>query len=117
MLGIAGHRHTPVERGARHGEIPQASAHEVLHLVGAGVGANKFRVRLVMGQQPILERRQLEEVTLLLDPLHRRALGRKLGALGTVLQLALVVKGLIPHGVPAGIFAEIDIAGLLHAPP
>ncbi len=51
VFRIAGHRNAPVEGGARDGKVLQTAAHEALHFVGARLGANELRVRLVMGKQ------------------------------------------------------------------
>ena len=99
-------------------KILQAAAHEALHLVGARVGSDELGMRLVMGEQSVLIGRQPEEIALLLDPLDRRPLRRQfLAVVRGLLELALVVIGLVAHRVPAGIFVEIDVAVLLHAPP
>ena len=117
VLRVARHRDAPIEGGARDRQILQAAAHEALHLVRTRVRADELRMRLVMGKKPVLIGRQPEEIALLLDPLDRRPLRRQLLPVCGLLQLALVVIGLVPHRVPAGIFVEIDVAILLHAPP
>src|SRR3546814_12039730 len=51
------------------------------------------------------------EIRRLLDPFDRRAGRRQLLAVRAILQFVFLVEGLVAHGIPAGIFAEIDIAG------
>ena len=117
VLGIAGYRHAPIERCARHGKILEPAAHEALHLVRPRLGSDELRVRFVMGKQPVLKRREPEEIAFFLDPLDGRALRRQFPAVRTFLQLAFVVEGLVAYRIPAGIFVEIDVARRLHAPP
>ena len=52
VVGMVGHRHAPVERGARDGQVAQAAGDEADDLVAPHVGPDELRVRLVVRQQP-----------------------------------------------------------------
>ena len=90
VVGMVGHRHAPVERGARDRQVAQSAGDEADHLVAPHVGPDELRVRLVVGQQLVGVGRQPEEVGLLLGPRHRRAgLGRDPDAVGATRGLGL----------------------------
>ena len=116
-LSRAGHPDAPVEGGARDREVLQAAAHETRDFVQAFLRQHVVRP-LVEVEQLLLVGRELEEIALLLDPFDRRAgLGGEALFLLVEVGLVLGVIGLVAHRIPAGIFAEIDVAVLLHAPP
>ena len=106
VLRCARHRQAPVEGRTADREILQAGAHEADDLVAPRLRADEIRVRLVMRQQTVLIGGEAEEIALLLDPFDRRAGGRAPVAVGLLRQLALVVIGLVPDRVPAGIFGR-----------
>ena len=103
---IARDRDAPAEAGARDGEVLEPAADEADDLVAARGREHEVRVGLVEGEEPVLPGGEAEEVAGLLDPLDRRP-GRRLA----VHELALGVEGLVADRVPAGILAEIDVAG------
>jgi hypothetical protein len=117
VLRVAGHRHAPVEGGARDREVGEAALHEADDLVAPAVGPTKsgWPRRGRAGGPDRL--RQAEEIALLLGPLDRRALPAEAHAVGATRGLLLVVEGLVADRVPAGIAAEIDVAGRHHALP
>ena len=118
MLGIARHRHAPVEGGARDRQVLKAGAHEARHLVQPLARQNEIRNLVVEVEQLILVGGEAEEIALLLHPFDRRSgLGREPRAVLVQMGLVFGVIGLIADRVPAGIFVEIDVTGCLHPPP
>ena len=107
MVGIVGHRHAPLETGARDREVVEPALDEADNLVAPRLGQDEIRVRVVEREQPLLPGREAEEIARLLDPFDRRA-GRR----QTVDQLALGVERLVAHRIPAGIGAEVDFVAL-----
>ena len=75
VVGVARHRHPPVEIGAADGEVLEARAHEARDLVAAGLGADEVGLALVERQQAVPVGREPEQEVLLLHPGHRRAGG------------------------------------------
>ncbi len=117
VLVVAGHADAPVEGGARDRQVLQAAAHEAGHFVEPLLWQHVIRPREKF-QQLVLIGRELEEIALLLHPVDRRAgFGRHPHLLLVEMGLVRGVIGLVAHRIPAGIFAEIDVAVLLHAPP
>ena len=117
VIGRAGHRHAPVEGGARHREVGEPALDEADHLVEARVRPDEVGMGLVMRQQPVLVLGQTEEIGLLLGPFDRRALGADADAVGADSGLVLGVIGLVADRIPALIAAEIDVAGRDHRIP
>src|ERR1700753_3126903 len=74
MLGVARNLDTPIERGSRNRQIPQAAFDETDDFVLARVGADEVRLVLVERQEFVLVGGQFEEIALLLNPFHRGAL-------------------------------------------
>ena len=70
---------------------------------------------VVQRQQPVLPLRQPEEVAGLFDPFDRRAGRRDLAAVSADDELAFGIKRFVAHGVPAGVLAEVDFAGIEQA--
>ncbi len=112
VLGIARHRDAPGEAGARDRQIVEAAADEAHHLVAARARRDEVGIALVMREQPLLPRRQAEEIIFLLHPFDFGA-GRRLA----VEQFALVEERLVAHRIPAGELAEIDFAAALQLVP
>ena len=104
VVGVVGHRHTPFEAGARDREVIESPLDEADHLVAPAVGQHEIGVLVVEREQPVLPRREPEEVARLLDPFDRRAAGRL-----AVDQLGLGVERFVAHRIPAGIGAEVDL--------
>src|SRR6185312_3988807 len=97
-------RDAPFERGARNREILQAAANEADDLIAAGFGPDEVRILLVMLQQTITERRQLEEVVFLGDGFGGAS------AIGTVVAgFGVVDVKLVEDAVLAGVAAFIDV--------
>ncbi len=80
-------------------------------------GSTKSGTRVVELEKLVGIGGEPEEIALLLDPFDRRVVGPEALALVVEAGLALVVIGFVAHRIPAGIFVEIDVAGLLHALP
>src|ERR1700682_3003990 len=74
VLGIAGNLDAPSERGSRNRPIPQSAFDEADNFVLARVGADEIRLTGIECEKLVLISRQFEKITLLLDPLDRRAL-------------------------------------------
>src|SRR5207237_9777833 len=74
MLGVIWHLDAPIERRARDRQIPQTALDEADDLVAARIRADEVGLRLIKVEQSVLVSRELEEIALLLHPLHRRAL-------------------------------------------
>ncbi len=74
-------------------------------------------MRLVVLQQPLGEGGQAKEVGFLFGPFHRRAQRLAPYTIRTDHRLLLIEVGLLAHRIPARILVEINVAGLLHAPP
>ena len=60
---------------------------------------------------------ETEEIALLLDPLDRRAALDGDPAPVALLDFVRAVIGFVAHGIPAGVFVEIDVAGIDHPLP
>ena len=73
-------------------------------------GWMRCRVRLVEGEQPVLIRRELEEVVVLVDELD---LARALRARVVRVQLVLGVVRLVGDAVPALVLALVDLASVV----
>ena len=118
VLVVAGHADAPVEGRARDREILQAAAHEARDFVEPLLRQHEIRHARIELEQFLLIGRELEEIALLLHPFDRRAgLRRHAHLLLVEMRFVLGVIGLVAHRIPAGIFVEIDVAVLLHAPP
>ena len=72
VVGMVGHRYTPVERRAGDRKVVQPTGDEADDLVAPHVGSDELRMRLVVGQQLVGVLRKPEEVRLLFDPGNRR---------------------------------------------
>ena len=103
-------RDAPRRAGPADREVLEALADEAQHLVAPVVGLDEAGVRLVVGEQPLLVRRQAEEPVALGQPLERHA--RVVGALHPGRGLVEVGRGLEPlrRAVPALVRAEVDVA-------
>ena len=73
VLLVPGDPHPPVDRGPGDGDVPEAALDEAEGLVALGLGHDGRRVGLVPVDEPLLEGAQAEEVVLLFEVLHRRA--------------------------------------------
>src|SRR6516165_10883738 len=68
-------------------------------------------------EQLVLVRGKAKKIALLLHPFDRRSLGANALTVLNEACLILIVVGLVPHGVPSGILAEVDVPRRLHALP
>ncbi len=116
-LGLPGTGMPQVEGGPRDREVLQAAAHEARDLVQPLARQHEIRLRFIEIEQLLLIFGEPEEVALLLHPFHRGPGGRAAHLVLADGGLALGVVGLVAHRVPAGIFRQVDVAGLLHALP
>lgn len=76
VFRIPGQRHPPRDRRATHREVLQATANEAEHLVAARVGLHRVGMCGVVLEEAVLVARQLEEVVLFGDVLHRPVVDR-----------------------------------------
>ena len=107
MLGVEFHGNAPGERRARHAQILQAGAQEVVqHLIGAGNRLNEFRVLLDVIDQPILVFAHAQEIAFFLHQFHGAA---AIGA-ATVHHLRGRPEGFAGRAIQALIFALVDVA-------
>ena len=94
--------------GAADGEVAQPAAHEGDDFVAARLGPDELRLLLVEFEQPVLERRQPEEVVLLGDLLGGPA------ALGAGLaRLPLADIQLVKDAIGARVAAFVNVTGIL----
>ena len=117
VLLVAGNLDAPVEGGARDRQVLEPALDEAHDLVATLLRADELRMRLIVGEQPVLIGREAEEVALLLDPIDRGALGATADAILAQLGLGFSVVGLVANRVPAGIGRLVDVAVRLHPPP
>jgi hypothetical protein len=117
MLGVARHRHPPVEGGARDREVLEPRPDEADHLVAALRRADEVLALLVEPEQPVLIGREAEEIGLLLVPLDRRAERLPPDTVVADDGFLLVEIRLLAHRVPAAVAVEIDVAILRHRLP
>ncbi len=110
VLGVPRHRDAPFEAHPRQREILQTSPDERHHLVAALLGQHELLVLLVEIQEFVPILRKPEEVVLLFEPLHRRAVDRAQAALE---QLGLDLVLLAAHAVRAAIGARVDVVPVL----
>ena len=61
--------------GARYRKIAQSALDETHHLIAPCLGTDEIGVLPIVAEQPVLVGGELEEIALLLDPLHGRAIG------------------------------------------
>ncbi len=102
--GVPGHRHTPREGGAGDGDVAQPSSDEPQGLVALGDGSDEVGVAVVVVQEALLERAELEEVVVLLHLDHRSPVH---GAVA-VDQLVLGVVVLARDAVQARVGSQLD---------
>src|SRR5579875_109033 len=117
MRGIVRHRHAPAEARPRDGEVLEPAGDEADHLVAATLGADEIRVPAIEIEERRLPLGEPKEIARLLHPLHLGPGGRALPTVRSRGKLAFRIEGLVAHGIPARITAEIDLAGGLEAPP
>ena len=110
LLGIARPGHAPLDPLATDGNVAQAALDEAGHLVAPEVRLHEVRVVLVVLEQPVLKRRQLEEIVPFADQLARPPADRTIGGLGAVGNVELAV-----NAVPTFIMPLVDVPGLLGA--
>src|SRR6202008_4277494 len=89
---------------------------EAYDLVAPALRLDELRSALVELQQPFLIGRQTEEIAFFFHPFDRRARRCEFLALLAEGEFRLVKIGLVPHRVPAGVSAEIDVL-LAHPAP
>ena len=119
-VGVRGRRQVdaPLEGGPGDGQVLEPGLHEADDLVEAVPGGGEVRVLAVVVQQRLLVLGQAEEVGLLLRPRHLGAgLDGAAHPVLTHLGLVLAEVAFVPHGVPAGVGAEVDVPVGLHPPP
>ncbi len=104
VAGVPWHRHAPRERGARDGDVAQTATDEAERLVALGDRPDEVGVGVVVLEQPLFERAQLEEVVLLGHLDHRPPVHRALA----VDQLVLGVVVLARDAVEADVDAQLD---------
>ena len=109
MVRMPRHRHAPGKAGARDRQILEPAPDEADHFVAAAARRHCVGIGFVKRQQPLLPRRQPEEVIFLLQPFDFGA-GRRPSAIWAVDELAFVVESLVAHRIPPGKAAEIDFA-------
>ena len=101
---VPGHRHAPGERRAGDGDVAQASPDEPQRLVALGDGTDEVGVAVVVVEQALLERAQLEEVVVLLHLDH----GSPVHGAVAVDQLVLGVVVLARDAVEARVRGQLD---------
>src|SRR5207249_691339 len=104
---VTGKRDAPGDRGARDAEVPEARLEPAQDLVSARLGLDELGVLFDVLLQPVLVAGEGEEVVVLLQP---AGLDRRMDPAVTVVQLALLVKGLAGRTVPAAVSPLVDVA-------
>src|SRR5260370_23261948 len=94
-MGVARDWNPPGEAGSRDRQVAQARLYKADDLVAPAARRDGIRVRVIIGQQPLLPRREPGKVVLLFHPL---ALGARRRL--PVHHLALVVTSLVAHRLP-----------------
>jgi len=110
VVGVEGKRDAPLHVGARDREVAQAALHKRQHLVAPRVRTDEARVGIVVGQQLVLVRRQLEEPALLVHDLER-AVARRAGV--ALRGLLGGVEGLAGDAVEALVGSLVDVAAVV----
>ena len=110
VRGIARHRDAPLHAGAADGKVAQAGAHERHHFVAASLRTDKFRMLLIMPQQFLFHRRQLEEIIFFAHRFGGTPALRTRRARPGIVHVQLVVHAILP-----GIAAFVDESFFLQA--
>src|SRR3546814_15607828 len=95
-----GHRHAPVEAGARDRQILEPALDEAQHLVAAAFGADEIGIVAIEREQPVLIGGEAEEPAFLDRPFDRRALRRAPGAARPLPHFAFVVDRPLAAHIP-----------------
>ena len=98
-------RNPPLQRRAADREIAQPAAHKRDHFIAARLRADEFRVFLIVGEQALLEGRELEEIVFFRNGLGRPAALRAGIARPTFRGVEFIGDAILPR-----VIAFIDIA-------
>src|SRR6516164_1905439 len=112
VFGVARHRDSPAEASAGDRQIAQAAQDKADDLVAPAARRDRIGVRLVIGQEAVLPRREAEKIVLLFNPFDFGASRRF-----AIDELAFVVKSFVTDRIPSSKVPEIDLTAAFEFPP